>query len=167
MRPPGSSESLESRRHQAVELDKQGLSQGEIAQRLKTTPQSVGRWLRAYRRGGAARLAAKPTPGRPPRLNALQRRRLRSRLIRGALANGYETDLWTCPRIVELIQRCYGVAYHVDHIPRLMARMGFSCQKPERRALERDEQEIRRWVEVEWSRLKKRHTPPSPSGVHR
>jgi transposase len=162
MRPSGTSSSLEARRRHAVELDKQGLSQGEIAQRLRTTPQSVGRWLRAYRRGGTARLAAKPTPGRPPRLNAVQRRGLRGRLIRGALQNGYPTDLWTCPRIVELIRSCYGVTYHVDHIPRLMSGLGFSCQKPERLAAERDDEAVRTWP-----RLKKRRSATGPFGIRR
>jgi transposase len=93
---------------------------------LKTTPQSVCRWVREYRRGGAKALAAKPVPGRPPKLTARQRRGLRACLLKGAPAFGFATALWTCPRIAVLIERRYGVHYHVDHIPKLMATLGFS-----------------------------------------
>jgi transposase len=57
-----------------------------------------------------------------------------------------------------LIERCYGVRYHVDHIPRLLGSLGFSCQKPERRAVERDEAAIQRWMQQDWPRIKKRST---------
>jgi transposase len=100
-------------------------------------------------------LAAKPVPGRPGKLNARQRRSLALRLVRGATANGFGSDLWTCPRIAELVRRDFQVHYHVDHIPRLLASLGFSCQKPERQAVERDEEAIRRWVAVDWPRVKK------------
>jgi transposase len=74
----------------------------------------------------------------------------------GACAQGFDTDLWTCPRIVQLIRRLYRVRYHVDHIPRLMANLGFSVQRPERQARERNEQVIRAWINHDWLRLKKR-----------
>jgi transposase len=93
---------------------------------LKTTPQSVCRWLSEYRHKGAAGLAAKPVPGRPPKLNARRRRALVACLLKGAGAFGFATDLWTCPRIVQLIEQRYGVHYHVDAIPRVMAALGFS-----------------------------------------
>jgi transposase len=83
---------------------------------------------------------------------------LAARLLKGAKANGFSTDLWTCSRIAELIERRYGVRYHVDHIPRLMASLGWSCQKPEVRAVERDEQAIQTWVSKDWPRIKKRRT---------
>jgi transposase len=50
----------------------------------------------------------------------------------------------------------FGVRYHVDHVPRLMRRLGFSPQRPERRARERDEDAIRAWIERDWRRIKKR-----------
>jgi transposase len=86
----------------------------------------VCRWLAEYRRNGAAGLAAAPVPGRPPKLNARQRRTLVSCLLKGAGAFGFATDLWTCPRIVQLIEQRYGVHYHVDAVPRVMASLGFS-----------------------------------------
>lgn len=167
MRPFGSPEELQTRRRHAAEMMRRGRNDTQIAEALGCTPRSVRRWRRLTRRRGKAGLNAKPTAGRPQRLSARQRRTLVSRLTRGALACGWATDLWTCPRIVELIEREFRVRYHVDAIPRVMAALGFSCQKPERLAVERDEVAIRRWVAVDWPRIKKRATPPRAPGVHR
>lgn len=145
----------------------QGYGDAALARTLNTTPTSVWRWRKAYQRSGPKALTAKPVPGRPARLTPQQRRSLTNRLVKGAPAHGFATDLWTCPRIAQMIEECYGVRYHVDHIPRLMANLGFSCPKPERRAVERDEEAIRRWVWEDWPRIKKRPAPPRPRRVHR
>jgi transposase len=129
MRPNGTPTQLEQRRRKAVALRKQGLKQAEIARRLNTTPRSVRRWLRAHRERGPKALAAKPTPGRPSHLTVRQRRGLVACLLRGACHWGFATDLWTCPRIAQLIERRYGAHYHVAAIPRLMAGLGFSPAK--------------------------------------
>ena len=126
MRPHGSPQELERRRRKAVALKAEGLRTAEIARRLGTTGRSVRRWLEDYERAGPAGLAAKPVPGRPSKLSARQRRGLVHCLLRGASHDGFGTDLWTCPRIVRLIQERYHVHYHVDAIPRLMAGLGFS-----------------------------------------
>lgn len=126
MRPHGSPKQLEQRRRKAVALSQQGYGPVRISRILKTTPQSVCRWLREYRRNGAAGLDAEPVPGRPPKLSARQRRALVGCLLKGAGAFGFATDLWTCPRIAQLIQQRYGVHYHVDAVPRVMASLGFS-----------------------------------------
>jgi transposase len=76
-------------------------------------------------------------------------------LLQGPLAHGYRTNLWTTARIAVLIERELGVHYHRDHIGRLMHSLNWSHQKPERRALERDEQAIARWKQKDWPRVKK------------
>jgi transposase len=83
------------------------------------------------------------------------RRELICALAQGARTHGWKTDLWTCPRIAELIERRFGVRYHVDHIGRLMRSLGWSHKKPTRRAKQRDEQAIARWVKSDWPRIKK------------
>jgi putative transposase len=70
--------------------------------------------------------------------------RLEKKLLKGAQAAGFPTDLWTCPRVARLISSLFGVTYHVDHIGRLLHMLGWSPQKPERRAIERDEAKIRK-----------------------
>jgi transposase len=107
-------------------MSQQGYGPVLIARLLKTTPQTVCQWLRDYRRGGDLALAAAPVPGRPPKLNARQRLSLVGCLLKGAGAFGFATDLWTCPRIGQMIEQRYHVHYHVDAIPRLMASLGFS-----------------------------------------
>jgi transposase len=117
---------LEQRRRQAVALKEQGYGPTQVARLLNTTPQSVRRWWNAYAADGAQALAARPVPGRPCKLTGRQRQSLRACLLRGAAAWGWSTDLWTCPRVAELIRRRYGVIYHVDHLPRLLRSLGFS-----------------------------------------
>ena len=107
-------------------MSQQNYGPTRIAALLKTTPQTVCQWLRKYRTGGPGALAANPVAGRPPKLNSRGRRALVSCLLKGASAFGFATDLWTCPRIGQLIEQRYGVHYHVDAIPRLMASLGFS-----------------------------------------
>ena len=126
MRPHGSPRQLEQRRLRAVALKEQGLGPLAIARRLGTTPQSVCQWLRRHRLRGPAGLTAKPVPGRPPKLTARQRQALMSCLLKGAGHFGFGSDLWTCPRIAQLVAQRYGVRYHVDAIPRLMTGLGFS-----------------------------------------
>ena len=159
MRPTGSPEELERRRLRALALLKEGLQPVEVARRVGADRRSVRRWKAAARRRGEAGVRARPASGRPPKLGARHKRRLDTLLLDGAQAAGFHTDLWTCPRVAELIERRCGVRYHVDSIGRLLHDLGWSPQKPARRALERDEPAIRRWVHKEWPRVKK--TPPA------
>lgn len=156
MRPPGSAQQLERRRLRAIALLAEGLAPVEVARRLGIDRRSVRRWRASHDRGGRRALAAKPAPGRPPKLEARAHRQLERVLLEGACACGYPTDLWTCPRVAEVIRRQFGVRYHVDHIGRLLHALGWSPQKPERRARERDEAAIQRWVRVTWPRIKKK-----------
>jgi transposase len=76
-------------------------------------------------------------------------------LLKGAMANGYRTDVWTTARIAEVIEENFRVRYHRDHIGKLMRKLDWSPQKPERRAVERDEAAIERWKRKTWPRVKK------------
>ena len=155
MRPTGSPEELEHRRMRALALLKEGLQPVDVARRVGADRRSVRRWKAAARAQGEAGVRAKPAPGRPPKLQTKHRAKLEALLLKGAQAAGYHSDLWTCPRVAEMIERRFGVCYHVDHIGRLLHDLGWSPQKPARRAIERDEQAIRRWVHEDWPRVKK------------
>lgn len=156
MRPFGSPYQLEQRRTQAIALLEKGFAPVDVAHKLKVDRRSVRRWRASFRKNGANGIIAKPAPGRPPRLAKPLKRRLERLLLKGAGQCGYPTELWTCPRIAQLIDRKFGIHYHVDHIGRLLHSMGWSPQRPERRARERDEEAINRWVKTEWPRLKKK-----------
>lgn len=155
MRIPGSAEVLEYRRHRALELLDEGRSLNEVAKLIDCAPSSVMRWRNAREAGGDDALKVKIASGRPPKLTEKQRRTLEKILLKGPIAAGYRTDLWTTARIAEVIERKFGVRYHRDHIGRLLGQMGWSHQKPERRASQRDEDRIADWVANDWPRVKK------------
>lgn len=155
MRPQGSAKELERRRRRALELLDEGRSLNEVARIMGCAASSVMRWRDARKRGGERALQVKPSPGRPPRLSRAQRDELVRLLLRGAMAHGYRTELWTTARIAEVIDKHFGVRYHRDHVGRLMHSLKWSHQKPTRRATERNEEEIERWKREEWPRVKK------------
>ncbi len=155
MRPRGSPEELERRRRRAIDLLKAGASITEVARRLGCSHSAVILWRDAVRRRGPTALPAKPAAGRPPKLSPRQRARLPQLLLQGASAWGFETELWTTRRIATVIQREFRVRLHRAHVGRLLTALGWSCQKPERRALERDETAITRWKRYRWTTIKK------------
>ena len=157
MRPKGSSAELERRRRDAVAMLKQGAKPAAVAKALGVSLVSVGRWRKTCREGGGMKaLAARPHPGRPPKLTAGQRRQLAGLLARGPAGHGYRTELWTLARVAEVIAARFGVRYHPSQVWRILLSMGWSCQQPQCRARERDEQRIARWRRVDWPRIKKR-----------
>lgn len=155
MRPHGSPKLLEERRKRAVTFLAQKLSLHEIARRLGCHASSVLRWRDAVQNGGNAALTAKPASGRPPRLTSKQKARLVRLLTKGAMAHGYRTELWTTQRIADLIERHLGVHYHRNHVGKLLHQIGWSHQKPERRAMERNDTAIAEWTRSVWPRVKK------------
>ena len=155
MRPRGAAAVLEARRHRALKLLDEGRSLHEVGRLLGCAPISVMRWRDAREAGGAAALRVRFSPGRPPKLNARQRQRLVKLLLQGAIAQGYRTEIWTTARVAALIRKVFGVRYHRDHVGRLLHALGFTHQKPERRALERSEEAIEHWKKQEWPRIKK------------
>lgn len=154
-RPKGSADLLEDRRERALTLLDRGYSLHEVGRRVGCAAVSVMRWRDARRRGGAKALKVRFSPGRPRKLDAAQRKRLVGLLLKGATAHGWRTNLWTTARIAELVRREFRVEYHRDHIGRLLHSLGWSVQKPERRALERNEETIERWKRKGWPRIKK------------
>ena len=156
MRPSGTPQELEQRRLRAVHLLSEGFAPVEVARQIGVDRRSVRRWKAATRKGGASAVAAKPASGRPRRLTARDLTRLRRMLMKGALAAGLPTDLWTCPRVSWLIQREFDVHYHPAHVSRLLRRLKWSVQKPGRVASQRNAAAITRWWEERWPALKKR-----------
>jgi transposase len=110
----------------------------------------------AHRAAGAAGLGAKPHPGGAPRLTDEQRFEALACLLRPATAYGFPTALWTARRVAKLIADRFGVAYHPDYLREWLRRHGYSPQKPETRARERDPAAVDRWRDEHWPRLQKR-----------
>ncbi len=150
-------EALEARRVEAIRLiTKDKLNQSEAARRVNVVPQTVSRWMRDYRRGGSSALARAGRAGRKPRLSAEQRKRIVQLLVAGPQKRGYETPLWTCPRVAQLIADEFGIDYHTGHVWKLLVSLGWSCQRPAGRALQRNEAAIREWQQVTWPAIKKK-----------
>jgi transposase len=145
-----------ARRRLAVGLLGKGWTLTEIAEALDVSVSSVKRWKKVFQQGGEAALAVKWSKGPTCRLTDAQRERLRQIIIDGPCAAGFSTELWTCPRVVEVIRREFGVSYHPDHVGKILHAMGFTPQKPQRRARERDEAAIEAWRKKDWPRIKKR-----------
>ncbi|MFE7619467.1 winged helix-turn-helix domain-containing protein [Streptomyces sp. NPDC057496] len=146
----------EARRVRAAELFEDGVSNAEIARAVGVCSESVRRWRRVWETGGASALRRRAATGRPAKLDDARVEAVRTALERGARAHGFEADLWTLERVGVVVERVTGVALSRASVWRLLTgRLGWSLQRPERRAVERDESEIARWIAHEWPRIKK------------
>lgn len=146
---------IRRRRRQALRLFEKGESQAQVARLLGVSRQTAMIWWNTLEQEGSEALAEPGTAGRPSRIADADLRAIEKALLAGPRAHGYETDLWTLPRIATVIGRVTGVEYHPGHVWRLMRKLGWSLQKPTTRARERDEKAIRGWVRQTWPQVKK------------
>lgn len=149
-------DALEKRRFEFVRLYQRGETPAAIARLLKTGCSTVYRWRDAYRAGGKRALRKAGRVGRKPRLNPQQLAQLEKFLVAGPERLGYETSLWTCPRVAHLIEQEFGVRYHEGHVWKVLIRLGWSPQRPAGRARERDEKQIAHWKKRVWPHIKKK-----------
>jgi transposase len=173
-RRPGPAEqraALEARRLQAAELFAQGHTQAEVAHQLGVSRQSAHVWHARFQQGGVEALRSRGPTGPDPKLSAAQLAKVEQALLQGARANGFDTDLWTLEGVAVVITQLTGVRYHPGHVWVILRhRLGWTLQRPERRASERDEEAIARWVQQEWPRIKKgrpRNRPGLSSSTNR
>ena len=148
------SQLLQRRRLRAGRLLQRGVAQAEVARRVSVTRTTVSEWNAQLQAGGLEALKRRPR-GRPSGLEEAQRRELMRALKGGALAEGFATDLWTLPRVGQLIERRFSRSYSESQVWRILVSLGFSCQRPSGRALERNEGAIQRWKQTRWPVLKK------------
>jgi transposase len=135
-----------------------GLTVPEVAQRCEVARQVAYRWHEAWIEGGEGALASKGCAGPKSRLTLEQKQQVVDALLEGPVAAGYPTQLWTLPRTAAVIESLTGVRYHPGHVWRILGDLGFSCQRPERRAIERNEQEVRQWKRTQWPAIKKKRS---------
>jgi transposase len=162
---------LEARRLQAAELFAQGRTQAEVARTLGVSRQSAHVWHTRFQEGGVDALRSRGPTGPDPKLSAADLARVEEALLAGAMANGFDTDLWTLERVAVVITQLTGVRHHPGHVWVILRhRLGWTLQRPERRASERDEDAIARWVAHEWPRIKRgppQNRPGSSSSTNR
>lgn len=151
-RPIGTAAELERRRCRAVELVDQGESPSTVARILGVHETSVHRWRRMARRPQG--LHAKPVPGPTPGLSDYHLHKLERLLLQGAKKHGWPNQLWTASRVARLIRERFGISYHPEHVRKILKqRLGWTSQKPRRKARERDDKEVERWLDDELPRI--------------
>jgi transposase len=147
---------MELRRMRAADLFERGVIPAEIARQIGVAHQVVSEWRKAWRQGGREALRSAGRAGRKSKLTDAQFSDVRNALINGAAANGYSTDVWTVPRVAEVIEHVTGVAYHPGHVWYILRdQLDWTWQRPARRAIERDDEAIEHWVKKRWPQLKK------------
>ena len=151
-RPVGTADELERRRKRAVQAVIDGEPRKTVAKVLGVHLKTVARWVRAARQPGG--LDAKPQLGSAPGLTDADLRRLEGLLAKGAKAHGWHNELWTAARVARLIERHFRIHYHPEHVRKILKRrLGWTSQKPKRKARERDDKEVARWIGDEFPRI--------------
>lgn len=146
----------EWRRLRAWELARQGWGVRRLAVALNASPAAVSRWLATARRDGRAALFAQPRPGAPPKLSAGQRHLIPDFLWHGPEAYGFRGELWTCPRVAQVLAEEFGVRYSRSQVARILKSLGWTPQVPITRAIQRDEEAVERWATEDWVALRRR-----------
>ena len=147
---------LETRRQKAALLFEKGTSQAEVARKLRVSAQSVSRWHGQWSEGGAVLLQGAERAGRKPKMEESQWAIIAEVLLQGARTHGFPGNLWTLRRVADVIEQVTGIRYHPGHVWKLLGAMGWSLQRPVKRAKERNEQTIREWKARHWPEIKKK-----------
>lgn len=146
----------EGRRLRAWELREQGWSQEKIAEALGVTPGAVSQWMRRAREGGGPEaLCKRKAPGGVPKLTVEEQAQVLEWLKEGAEAHGFRGAVWTRKRVAILIEQRLGIRYHPGHVSKLLRSWGWSAQKPEKKARQRDDAAIEAWIKERWPAIKK------------
>jgi transposase len=130
----------------------------EVALAVGVARQTVYTWKRLLDEGGIDALRAVPERGRPAQLDEQQLAALRATLLQSPTSQGFGTELWTLKRVGAVIERLHGVRFGQTQIWRILGSLGFSPQKPEKRAIERNDEAVRSWKRSTWPALKKKPT---------
>jgi transposase len=140
----------------AADMFARGRRQVDVVTELGVSAQTASRWYRAWRDGGRAGLAGAGRAGRMRKLSDEQLAEVAAVLVKGPRANGFPTEMWTLARVAEVIETVTGVHYSQTQTWTILReRLGWSRQRPARRAAERDDEAIATWVKQDWPRIKK------------
>lgn len=138
-----------------------GEASSVIARDLRVSVRSVQRWRLAWDAGGTSALRSSG-PMSLPRLSEKQFAQLEAELAKGPTAHGWEDQRWTLSRIKTVIGRRFHLTYTIQGVRKLLARNGWSCQVPARRALERDDEAVAGWVKEVWPCAEGSRRPVEP-----
>jgi transposase len=157
---------LADRRLQAAEMFERGKRQADVVMALGVSAQTASRWYRAWQERGRAGLAGAGRAGRRRKLSDDQLAAVAAALAEGPRANGFPTEMWTLARVADVIERISGVRYSQTQTwAVLRERLGWTRQRPARRAVERNEEAIATWVKEDWPRIKKAPGAAAPGSA--
>ena len=142
----------------AARLLEQGHAEAEVARRVDVSRQSINRWAKSLRAAGRAGLKRAGRAGRRPKLSEADLLRIEQCLKQGPEQFGYQSGLWTLPRVRQLIEEQCGVRYDPSQVWRILRKLKWTCQRPTGRALERNEEGIRQWKKYRWPQIKKKRS---------
>src|SRR5215471_580744 len=145
---------LEAMRERAVQRVQEGESPEDVARILGINRSTMYNWLAQYRRGGWGALKAKPLFGRPPKLDGKKLQWIYDAVTQSPLQMKFEFALWTREMVAALIKRKFNITLSLASVGRLLAQLGITCQKPLRRALERNETLVQKWLKQDYPRIK-------------
>ncbi len=128
----------------------------DVAKAVGVARQTVHTWKGLLDEGGIDALRGVPERGRPAQLDEQQLAAVRATLLRSPTEYGFGTELWTLKRVGAVIERLHGVRFGQTQVWRILGSLGFSPQKPEKRAIERNEDAVRNWKRCTWPSLKKK-----------
>lgn len=149
-----SQDELEKRRMKAADYFSKGKSQGWIHRKIGVSRAAITQWYAKWKKGGKDALL-QGKYGRVSKMSPKQEAQIQKDILKGPLKCGYDTDYWTLRRLTDYIKKETDISYEDRSIWHTLERFGFSCQKPERRARERDEKAITTWVKTAWPQVKK------------
>lgn len=149
------------KRLRAGRMLQKGKGCAEVARVVGVARQTVYTWKALFDEGGIDALRAVPERGRPAQLEQSQLAQVGTALLQSPTVHGFGTELWTIKRVGALIERMHGVRFSQAHVWRILGALGFSPQKPDKRAIERDDDAVRHWKRNTWPALKKK---PSERG---
>jgi transposase len=162
-RTPGSATQNEAKRRKVIHLVfEKSLTQASAAREAKVHLRTAQKWIALWRERGEDGIRSRKASGRPARLGQRQKKKLETILLKGAAAWGFSGELWTGRRIVEVIRSEFGATYNEKYIPRLLRALGWTVQRPQRQAVEKDRKKIDGWIRREWVRIKKKRGRNGP-----
>ena len=145
----------EARRLKAGVLFNKGKTQADVARKCGVTTAAANRWYAAWDKGGQAALKSKGHSGFASSLTPEKRREFKKAILKGPRAFGFETDLWTLPRLAAVMKKVCKIKFSEVWIWHIVRELGFTPQKPQVKAIQRNEKAIKKWKETTLPDLKK------------
>jgi transposase len=132
-----------------------GFTVADAAVAYGTTRSTIHRWLARFHAEGDAGLIRRTVSGRPRKLMEVDSEGLKKIVLSPASDYGFETDLWTTRRLIQVVRSEYGVLVSKQTMMRRLHEAGLTYQKPERQYFELSEEERQEWRRTELPKIRR------------